>query len=369
MKNPRFSVAVVLALLVSAAFVVEAQQPVFRSETNYIEVVASVTNKAGEFVTGLTAADFEIREQGRRESIDSFSFVELPMGASSTTAPSARPALFSPDMPAELRQADGRLYLIYVNGAAASDSSLVGRLARAFIANNLQPGDRAAIWDSQFPMREITFTDDKTLLLKELDSYTGAGFGGYGGLPFAFRCTNASWSSLPVGQREQCQSALSRPHEELTKAIRWYDGIQGRRKSIILFAGGWLGPSDPVTKSDITLYAVDVRGLVAPDANIMNSSGQSGAAAAESLGQRLSQLSESVDGMWTLANRTGGFAIINHNDFEPGFKRIVEANSRYYVLGYASSYKRQDRVYRELDVKVKQPGMKVLARRGYFPIK
>jgi VWFA-related protein len=74
-----------------------------------------------------------------------------------------------------------------------------------------------------------------------------------------------------------------------------------------------------------------------------------------------------VDGLWTLADRTGGFSIINHNEYQPGFQRIVDANSRYYVLGYASSYKRQDRVYRELDVKVNRPGLKVHARRGYFP--
>ena len=45
------------------------------------------------------------------------------------------------------------------------------------------------------------------------------------------------------------------------------------------------------------------------------------------------------------------------HDFRPGFARIVEANSQYYVLGYASSYKRQDRVYRELDVKVKRTAL------------
>ncbi|MCC7186136.1 MAG: VWA domain-containing protein [Acidobacteria bacterium] len=368
MKNPRFSVAVVIALGVSALVAVSAQQPVFRSETNYIEVVASVTNKAGEFVTGLTAADFEIREQGRPETIDTFSFVELPVGAATTSRPTS-PVRFSPDVPVDQREADGRLYLLYVNGTNAGASPLVRKLATDFISEHLQPGDRAAIWDSQFPMRPITFTDDKTTLLADVQAYTGASVGVYGGLPFAFRCSNGSWSSLPVGQREQCQSALAQPHQELTKAIKWYNGIQGRRKSIILFAGGWLGQSDPVTHSDITLYAVDVRGLVAPDAATLSTNGQSGAAAADAVGQRLSQINESANGLWSLAHRTGGFAIINHNDFEPGFKKIVEANSRYYVLGYASSYKRQDRVYRELDVKVKQSGLKVHARRGYFPIK
>lgn len=363
MHTRRHFVASVLGIMSCALIVAGAQRPVFRTETNYIEVVASVTNRAGEFVRGLTAADFEIREQGRRESIDSFSFVDFPTGAPAAGAP---PVLFRPGMPAEQREADGRLYLIYLNGATAANTPWVRRLAADFVTENLRPGDRAAIWDAQYPLRPVMFTGDKAKLLADIEPYTGSSLEGE--LPFAFRCSQSTVSSLGSGARELCRSALEQPHRELTKAIQWFDGIQGRRKSIVLFAGGWLGPSDPVTRSDITLYAVDVRGLVALDASLLNSNGQSGAAAAEGVGQRISQLNASVDGLWTLANRTGGFAIINHNDFKPGFTRIVEANSRYYVLGYASSYTRRDRVYRELEVKVKRPGMKVLARRGYFPL-
>jgi len=362
MNQRRLFAASVLGLVVSPLIVADAQQAVFRSEANYVEVVASVTNKAGDFVTGLTAADFEIREQGRRESIDSFSFVELSTGAPAAPTP---PVLFGPGMSAEQREADGRLYLIYLNGATAANTPWVRRLATNFVTENLLPGDRAAIWDSQYPLRPVVFTDDKTKLLADIEPYMGMSLDGE--LPFAFRCSQATVSSLEPSARELCRSALEQPHRELAKAIQWFNGIQGRRKSILLFAGGWLGPSDPVSKSDITLYAVDVRGLVAPDAALMNPSGQVGPEAAQALGQRLSQLSASVDGLWALANRTGGFAIINRNDFRPGFQRIVEANSRYYVLGYASSYKRQDRVYRDLDVKVKRPGVKVHARRGYFP--
>jgi VWFA-related protein len=352
MTQGRLFAACVLGLVSSALMVAGAQQPVFRTETNFIEVVASVTNKAGEFVTGLTAADFEIRDQGRTESIDSFSFVQLPNGAARAGAP---PVRYRPDMPAEQRAADGRLYLIYLNGATPDNTPLVRRLATEFVKGYLQPGDRAAIWDSQYPLRPVTFTNDAGKLMADIEPYTGVGFDE---LPFAFRCGTND---------ERCQAALAEPHNQLTKAIQWFNGIQGRRKSIVLFAGGWLGPNDPVTRSDITLYAVDVRGLIAPDAKTMSSNGQSGAAAAGLVGQNLSMLNESVDGLWTLANRTGGFAIINHNEYQPGFQRIVEANSRYYVLGYASSYKRQDRVYRELDVKVNKPGLKVHARRGYFP--
>src|SRR5687767_6471618 len=108
-----------VALAVSAFAAVDArQQSVFRAETNYIEVVARVTDRDGQFVTGLTAADFEIKEQGRREAVDSFSFVELPVSGGAATVPAA----YRADLPQESRTAEGRLYLIYLNGATAANT-------------------------------------------------------------------------------------------------------------------------------------------------------------------------------------------------------------------------------------------------------
>ena len=334
------------------------QQPVFRAEANYIEVVASVTDRDGRFVTGLTAADFEVREQGRRESVDSFAFVELPVSGGTATAPAA----YRADLPQEARTADGRLYLIYLSGATAADTVHVRQLAAQFVQEHVMPGDRAAVWDSQFPRRDVTFTDDKAKLQADIEPYTGLSIGGTD-LPFALGCSQSSGSA-----REQCQAALLDPYTQLKKAVDWFNAIQGRRKSIVLFAGGWDGPTDPVSRADITLYAVDVRGLIAPDPEMLGrNSGLTGAALANEVGNRMSALNRSVDGLWTLAERTGGFALINKNEFSNGFRRIVEANSQYYVLGYASSYTRRDRVFRELDVKVKRPGLRVEARRGYYP--
>jgi VWFA-related protein len=356
------SKSVVAALLVGVTYVaVDArQQAVFRSETNYIEIVASVTDRDGQFVTGLTAEDFEIREQGRRESVDSFSFVELsPSGRSATTA------AFRPDVPTDLRTAEGRLYMIYLNGATPANTPMVRSLATQFVKDHLQPGDRAAIWDAQYPLREVLFTDDKAKLLADIEPYTGAGIGL--DLPFAYRCSSGSnLEGLPIGQRAQCQAALAEPHSQLSKAIDWFNAIQGRRKSIVLFAGGWNGPTEPVSRADITLYAIDVRGLVAPGAEMLGG-GLVGAEQAAAVSSKMMTFNQSVDGLYNLAMRTGGFAVINRNEYARGFERIVEANSQYYVLGYASSYTRRDRVFRDLDVKVKKSGLKVHARRGYYP--
>jgi VWFA-related protein len=70
-----------------------------------------------------------------------------------------------------------------------------------------------------------------------------------------------------------------------------------------------------------------------------------------------------------MAEDTGGFAILNHNDYQDGFKRIVEENSTYYVLGYQSTAKKRPNWdYREISVKVTRAGLggaRVQARKGY----
>lgn len=64
------------AVLLSAGVVrLSSQQaplPTFRAETTHVEVDAVVTTPDGEPVTDLTAADFEVREDGVPQAISTF---------------------------------------------------------------------------------------------------------------------------------------------------------------------------------------------------------------------------------------------------------------------------------------------------------
>jgi hypothetical protein len=77
------------------------------------------------------------------------------------------------------------------------------------------------------------------------------------------------------------------------------------------------------------------------------------------------ELRLSQDSLRSLADQTGGFALLNTNDFRGGFDRIQRDNSTYYLIGYYSSNERRDGRYRKLTVRVKRPGLQVRARRGY----
>jgi hypothetical protein len=66
-----------------------------------------------------------------------------------------------------------------------------------------------------------------------------------------------------------------------------------------------------------------------------------------------------------LAEETGGFAVVNTNDFASELKRIDAEISDYYVLGFYSTNPDPTKRIRLLDVKVDRPGVEVASRSAY----
>ena len=72
-----------------------------------------------------------------------------------------------------------------------------------------------------------------------------------------------------------------------------------------------------------------------------------------------------VDSLRVLAEQTGGFAAVERNDYADAFDRIVRENSSYYVLGYYPPSNKRDGKFHKIEVKLKRPGLRVIARKGY----
>jgi VWFA-related protein len=66
----------------------------------------------------------------------------------------------------------------------------------------------------------------------------------------------------------------------------------------------------------------------------------------------------------TLAELTGGFAIVNPNDITALLKRIDNETSDYYVLGYYSSNADASHRTRRLEVRATRPGITIQARKA-----
>jgi len=112
-------------------------------------------------------------------------------------------------------------------------------------------------------------------------------------------------------------------------------------------------------RANTTIYTIDPRGLVGPG-----------------------DLDEPVDPMqWneyvrksqetlrTLAEDTGGQAVVNMNDYDKAFKRIDNDTSDYYVIGYYSSNPDPSRRRRQIDVRVARKGLTVTSARKEYVLK
>ena len=71
-------------------------------------------------------------------------------------------------------------------------------------------------------------------------------------------------------------------------------------------------------------------------------------------------------GLSPLATETGGRHFRNSIAFETPLRRLGRENQRYYLLSYIPSNPELDGKYRRIEVKVRKPGVEIVARRGYI---
>jgi hypothetical protein len=72
-----------------------------------------------------------------------------------------------------------------------------------------------------------------------------------------------------------------------------------------------------------------------------------------------------LDSLRFMAESTGGFAVVETNDFAPGFERIVQDMYTYYSLGYRLNMTGTDRVHRIKVTLPEHPGYTIRYRRRF----
>jgi hypothetical protein len=175
--------------------------------------------------------------------------------------------------------------------------------------------------------------------------------------------------------------------DSLANAARFLEGVRGRRKALLYFSEGidydihdvFFNQDATIvldsvrnaiaaaTRGNVAIYSIDPRGLTSLADETIEMAGTFPEDPAYGINSRslANELQLSQDSLRVLAEETGGYAIVNSNDFRGGFDRVVRENSAYYVLGYYPTNDRRDGRFRKIEVRVKRPGMQVRARRGY----
>jgi VWFA-related protein len=124
-------------------------------------------------------------------------------------------------------------------------------------------------------------------------------------------------------------------------------------------------------RGNVSFYTVYPRGLAAFDYPIGPRRPPPIAGPGERRGEHDTPTTDSAsltarhNSLRELADNTDAIAIINTNAIEKAMQRIVSDLTSYYLVGYYSSNTKLDGKYREISVRVKRPGVRVRARRGY----
>jgi VWFA-related protein len=112
--------------------------------------------------------------------------------------------------------------------------------------------------------------------------------------------------------------------------------------------------------ANIAFYTVDPRGLLTTGVDASTRSQVSYAEVRDYMEMQTSTLR-------TLSEMTGGYALVQTNDFEKGLRRIDAETSDFYLVGYTSSNPDPFKVRRQVKIEVTRPGLEApIYRSEYF---
>src|SRR3954447_197078 len=366
----------------------------FKVEVNYVEIDAVVTDEQGAFARNLTKDDFQIVEDGKPQTLSVFAPVDIPIER-------ADPPLYAktsipPDVATNRTPFEGRVFVVVIDDLHINfaRTSRVRAAARQFIERYVGTNDVVAVVNTRGRNDAMQdFTSNRQLALNAVDRAMGQA---------AESSTKAALQDYSNNQGQRgADSHMSRDFNELERYTNgrntldtlrslseFVSGMHGRRKAVVLFSEGInYDTSNTIqnryatdiqssmsnliaaaTRANASIYAVDPRGVTSG----MEDSIDIGSFPTDnsiSITDMQTELRVSQDSLRQMAGETGGVAILNQNDFRTGFSRIVDENSNYYVLGYYPTNDRRDGRFRNVQVKVNRPGLRVRARKGYYASK
>jgi len=391
--NAKPFVSLVLSLCVFSPVLSQkpADDDVVRITTNLVQIDAIVT-KDGKNVPNLKPEDFEIFEDGRKQTITSFAYISnIPATATAPTTEGDKSVPVAPLKPGDPR----RTIAIVVDdlGLSAESMSDVRRQLRKFVNERIQPYDLVAIIRTGSQIGALQqFTNDKRLLLRAVDQlrWNACSRVGVNVLP-------PSQQIMELGTTENVCGGFS--FFSTMRALRTIiDGmaeIPGRKSMMILSdslptesqdSGFFnLDPQSPLNdrtnrvialqrvaekaiRASVVIYAVDTQGLqttgITAADRFTGNARTVGAQMNAMVAARSRVLFDRRAGGELMARQTGGFQVKNSNDFK--LERILEEQNGYYLIGYRPTDETFNKKFHRITAKVKRSGMSLRTRYGFF---
>ena len=403
--------AFVLVLIVSmtspSPSALQQRAPTFRADVILVSVDVVVRDRSGTVVRGLTAADFEVHEDGRPQQIRTFTFQEID----DTKAPAASVDLLSdvqarvvesaqqpasaaarPAVPDEspLRSQDlaGRRLIVLLFDVSSMQPEDVQRSvesAQKYVTEQMSSADLIAVATVSSMLNVLTdFTGDRAKVQEALNKLAYTEGTATPPPDAATMATDEVTAADPDAAATEEVAELDMFNNDMRLRVlkTLAETLQPieQKKAIVYFSAGMQrGGSDnqvelratinAAVRANLAIYSIDTRGLqaVVPGGDATRGSGRGQAMfSGRGMAQQFARLSSSQSTLTTLSADTGGRAFTDTNNFGEAFTRLRRDMSAYYLLGYNSTNRTKDGRFRRIQVRLKQEGLRVEARAGYY---
>lgn len=406
MSTLRLLPSVTAAAVLCAITALPAQQrPVYRSGQDTISVDVVVRDKSGNVVRGLTAADFEIREDGGTQAITSVSLeevsaqphgslqtAELLAGAAAkmaeTVGATPRPPAAPAPGPMTSDMFAGRrliTLLFDVSSMQPEDVQRAVDAAKKYVDGQMTAADLVAVATIGSTLDVLTdFTADRAAVSAALGRLAVTeGTATDTAVASTAATDEAAAADGQTGGTEAAELDMFNNDVRLRALRTLAEALQPieQKKAILYFSAGMQrsGQDNQVelraainaaVRANVAIYAVDSRGLqaVVPGGDARQASGRGTALfSGRGMAQQYEQLASSQDTLTSLAADTGGRAFTDSNNLGEAFDRVQRDLSAYYLLGYSSTNTTRDGRFRRIQVRLRKGlSYKVEARAGYY---
>ncbi|HEX4346756.1 MAG TPA: VWA domain-containing protein [Vicinamibacterales bacterium] len=410
------------AIVALASGVINGQQPAaptggaptFSSSVKLVLVDVAVHDRKGDVVKGLTASDFELVEDGRKQDIQSFAFEEVAVKANgiesaamfSSAASNATPvaaggvpinvapaaAANAPAAPLTQEDAAGHRLMTLLFDTSSMQPEDVQKAvdsAEKWVNEDMTSADLVAVASIGSSLQVLNdFTNSKDTVLQTLAAFSGANgtaFDAVDASTAATDDTNNTSSDDTTAVDASAQELDTFNNDVRLRAIKTLaDALAPlqQKKAILYFSSGMQrsgtdnqielrAATNAAIRANVQIYPIDSRGLqaVVPGGDARQGSrGGRGAFSGQQVQQQFTQLQAQQETLTTLAADTGGTAFTDSNDFGEAFAKVEKDISSYYILGFASTNPAKDGRFRRITIRLKNSKLdaKVEAREGYY---
>jgi VWFA-related protein len=412
-----FNICIVFTLFSSVALRAQKVQPtpppdddVVKITTKLVQFDAVVTDKDSKQVRDLNIADFEILQDGKPQKITNFSYINTESPAQSspvTTVKNGKNVVLPP--PARVRPENGGRIITFIVDDGNCTASQIGMTAARealskFVNEQMLPNDLVSIYQTRGGSSLLQqYTSDKTQLMRvarQIRWYPPPGScGGYGGDFFEAARVDSTGKTTGQGTFESEENRRSREQNEdsirdnqavgtigvIRYVVRGLGKIGGRKVVFLLSDGLPLRTrtgrnrqafdalrdlTDSANRASVVFNTVDVRGVFDP--RTVNASDEvyvreDPDATGKIAERRTAELYNSRDGLFYLANETGGNFYKDQNFLDNPIRQALSLEKGYYLLSYEPDDETfKDKDFNRIEIKLKRPDLKISSRAGFL---